>query len=222
MAVSFCVAVSFCAAVLTPEEFALNLIREAMTTDRVAAVIARIAGDRIEVGPLRMGPGGAVAARGVGIIGPIEVTTARGMTLGFEANIPGELTIDLTAGSTGRPHHYEGSVIVPLRIAVVLEAPALVVLDVTALRPSDVAVQLHTTGVATFVLQTLGDADSEVAGQVATVVNDRVAAVADLCRINLVDLLDRSWDAEFDARLARCEISGSGRSVDRAVRLTGP
>jgi hypothetical protein len=200
--------------VITADQFALNLIRQTVTTDRVAAVMARIAGDRIEVGPLRFGPGGAVAATGVGLIGVIEVTPASGRvpgagsmdrvgSVGFDARVPGDLTIDLTAGSGGRVHRYEGSVVVSLRITVVVHAPARVVLDVAALQADDVAVALNTTGMATFVLQTLGDADREVAAQVAKVVNDRVAAVADIREIDFAALLDRAWPAEMAELEAR-------------------
>jgi hypothetical protein len=194
---------------LTPDQFALNLIRETITTDRVAAVMAHIAGERIEVGPLRFGPGGAVTATGVGLIGPIEVTPVFGSAIGFEASIPGALTIDLTAGSTGRPHRYQGSVVVSLEITVQLVEPAWVVLEVAPLQAADVAVRLSTTGMATFVLQTLGDADSEVAAQVAAIVNERVSDVAELRRIDLADLLDRAWDNEFETRLG----------LDRGTRL---
>jgi hypothetical protein len=192
-----------------PDQFALNLIRETVTTERVAAVMARIAGDRIEVGPLRFGPGGAVAASGVGVIGEITVTPAFGMgnnDVAFDAAIPGELTIDLTAGNGGRVHRYEGTVVVTLRISVRLLPPARVVLDVTPLRGRDVEVRLNTTGVATFVLQTLGDADQEVAAQVAEVVNERVAEVADLRQIDMAAMLDRAWHmemAEVESRLGR-------------------
>jgi hypothetical protein len=194
--------------VIGPDQFALNLIRETITTERVAAVMARIAGERIEVGPLRFGPGGTVAATGVGLIGPIDVTPAvgaGGSHVGFCADIPGDLTIDLTAGSGGRIHHYEGTVLVALRIGVQLLPPARVMLDVAPLQPDDVTVKLRTTGVATFVLQTLGDADGEVAAQVAKVVNDRVADVADLRHIDIAALLDRAWQAEMndlESRLA--------------------
>jgi hypothetical protein len=200
--------------VITLDQFALNLIRQTVTTERVATVIARIAGDRIEVGPLRFGPGGAVAATGVGLIGSVQVTAhhdagsglAQLGQLGFEASIPGDLTIDLTAGSTGRIHRYEGSVVVPMRISIELEAPARVVLAVAPLRPGDVSVRLRTTGMATFVLQTLGDADREVAAQVAKVVNERVDAVADLRQIDMAALLDRAWPgemADLEARLGQ-------------------
>ncbi len=206
---------------ITADQFALNLIRQTVTTDRVAAVMARIAGHRIEVGPLRFGPGGAVAATGVGLIGLIEVTPAGPGSkaslgpmhpvgsvsslgsVGFDARVPGDLTIELTAGSGGRAHRYQGSVVVSLRITVVVHAPARVVLDVAPLQADDVAVRLNTTGMATFVLQTLGDADREVAAQVAKVVNDRVAAVADIREIDFAALLDRAWPAEMAELEAR-------------------
>lgn len=196
------------------DQFALNLIRQTVTTERVATVIARIAGERIEVGPLHFGPAGAVSATGLGLIGAVQVTATHGGggagsgasgagadlglgQIGFEATIPGDLTIDLTAGSGGRIHRYEGTVVVPMTIGVELRAPARVVLAVAPLRPGDVIVRLRTTGMATFVLQTLGDADREVAAQVAKVVNERVDAVADLRQIDMATLLDRAWPAEM-------------------------
>jgi hypothetical protein len=215
---------------LSPGDFALNLIRGTVTTARVAAVMKRIAGERIEVGPLRFGPGGAVTATGVGLIGPIQVTPAVGGgfgsgptgttrstgTIAFDASIPGDLTIDLTAGSNGRRHRYEGTVLVPLHITVVFEAPAWVVLDVATLRANEVTVRLRTTGMATFVLQTVGDANGEVAAQVAAVVNERVLAVADLRRIDLAGLLDRAWDAEVEARLRAVDPEGATGGVPSA------
>ncbi|MDQ1443484.1 MAG: hypothetical protein QOG97_3712 [Acidimicrobiaceae bacterium] len=224
---------------LSPGDFALNLIRGTVTTARVAAVMKRIAGERIEVGPLRFGPGGAVTATGVGLIGPIQVTPAVGAgfgsgptgtnrstgptgstgttgTIAFDANIPGDLTIDLTAGSNGRRHRYDGTVVVPLHITVVFEAPAWVVLDVATLRANEVTVRLRTTGMATFVLQTVGDANGEVAAQVAAVVNERVLAVADLRRIDLAGLLDRAWDAEVEARLRAVDPEGAAGGVPSA------
>jgi hypothetical protein len=113
--------------------------------------------------------------------------------------VPGELTIDLTVGK--KTHYFAGSVEVPLRLGVVLASPVVLVLDVTPVRPDDVAVRLRTSGMATFVLQTLGDADGEIAAQVAGVVNDKVRSVKDLCRIDVGALLDQVWDAELLARL---------------------
>lgn len=185
---------------ISPEQFAVNLLRQTVTPDRVAAVMARIAGERILVGPLRFGPGGAVSARGEGIIGRINVTAAASSGpggIGFDAAIPGDLTIDLTVGGNGRVHRYHGTVLVPLRIAVDLLPPARVLLAVTPLAAKDVTVRLDTAGMATFVLQTLGDADREVAGQVAAVVNERVAAVAHLREIDIAALLDRAWETEL-------------------------
>jgi hypothetical protein len=212
---------------LTPGEFAVNLIRGTITTDRVQAVMARIAGERIEVGPLRFGPGGAVTATGVGLIGPIQVRPAfasgagAGGAIAFDASIPGDLTIDLTAGSNGRRHRYEGTVLVPLHITVVFEAPAWVVLDVATLRPNEVTVRLRTTGITTFVLQTLGDANGEVATQVAAVVNERVGAVADLRRIDMAGLLDRAWDAEVEARLSSADVKGAAAARGAAASRGG-
>ena len=181
------------------DEFARNLITEAITTDRVAAVIAGIAGDRIEVGPLHFGPRGAVSATGVGIIGPVTVDREIGSTIHFDATVPGHLTIDLRAGQ--HRYRYLGTVVVPLRITVQPAAPVLLILGVEPIRPSDVKVRLNTSGISTFILQTIGDADTEVAAQVAEIVNDRARSVADLCRLDVATLLDEAWDRDLKAKL---------------------
>ncbi|MDQ1364938.1 MAG: hypothetical protein QOE57_980, partial [Acidimicrobiaceae bacterium] len=80
----------------------------------------------------------------------------------------------------------------------------------------EVTVRLRTTGMATFVLQTVGDANGEVAAQVAAVVNERVLAVADLRRIDLAGLLDRAWDAEVEARLRAVDPEGAAGGVPSA------
>ncbi|MDP9074033.1 MAG: hypothetical protein M3N98_07640 [Actinomycetota bacterium] len=184
---------------ISAEQFALNLVERAVTIERVAAVITAIAGDRITVGPLFFGPGNAASATGVGAIGPVRVARLPGHFVTFEATVPGELTIELTVGR--RTHSFYGRVEVPLRIEVRLADPVLMVLDVTPVRPTDVAVRLRTSGMATFVLQTLGDADAEIAAQVACVVNDKLRVVQHLGRIDVGTLLDDVWDADLRARL---------------------
>lgn len=186
---------------VTAEQFVSKLLRDTITCERVAAVVARVAGERIEVGPLTVGPGGAVTATGVGVIGPVTVTPAPGPLLGFEASIPAELTIDLSAG--GPAHRFLGDVVVPLHIQTVLEAPACALLDVATLRPAEVSVQLRVNAMMALILQTLGNANGEVAEQVALVVNRRVGEVVWLRRINLAGLLDLAWDQGMAAQLTR-------------------
>ncbi|MGH9126479.1 MAG: hypothetical protein ACRDZ8_17390 [Acidimicrobiales bacterium] len=185
---------------VTAEQFVVNLLRDAITCERVAAVVARVAGERIQVGPLRVGPGGAATANGFGVIGPVKVTPAPGPLLGFEASIPAELTIDISAG--GPAHRFLGDVVVPLHIQTVLEAPTCALLDVATLGPPEVSVELRVSAMMAMILQTLGNANGEVAEQVALVVNRRVAEVVGLRRINLADLIDRGWNEGMAAQLA--------------------
>lgn len=185
---------------IDPQQFASNLLTLTVTPERVAAVMARIAGERVEVGPLTFGPGGMITASGVGLIGKIEVVPVTGLAdgqLGFEATIPGDLTINLSAGSSDSVHSYQGTVQSCLHITVQLLEPARAFLAVDQLQPREVKVDLRTEGMAAVILQ-LGRADQVVADQVAKVVNHRVAAVADVRTIDLVELVDRSWDAHFD------------------------
>lgn len=182
------------------QQFATSLLALTLTPDRVAAVMARIAGERVEVGPLTFGPGGMITASGVGLIGKIDVTPRTGLTdgqLGFEAAIPGDLTINLAAGSGESVHSYPGTVLAPLHITVQLLEPARVFLAVDPLQAHEVKVELRPEGMAAVLLQ-LGRADQVVADQVSKVVNQRVAAVADLRTIDLVELVDRSWETHFD------------------------
>lgn len=181
------------------EQFARNLLTHAITPERVATVIRAIAGERVEVGPLTFGPGGAASASGVAIVGPVWVGRATARTIGFDARIPSSLTLDLTVA--GKQYRYQGPVEVRVSIAVELNAPAFVVLAVAPVRPADVTVKLQTTGMAAFVLQTLGDADGEVAIQVSKIVNEQVKAVDSLCRIDVAALLDQVWDTELADRI---------------------
>lgn len=181
------------------DRFARNLLTRTITPARVAAVIGAVAGDRVEVGPLTFGPGGAVSACGVATIGEVSAGLGAGRDIGFDARIPSDLTLDLTVGGTH--HRYQGQVEVHLTIAVQLSDPAVVVLAVAPVRPADVSVRLQTTGMAAFVLQTLGNADGEIAARVSDVVNEQVEAVEALRRIDVGALLDEAWDSELRARL---------------------
>lgn len=187
------------AAELSYEQFAFNLLSHAITADRVAAVITSIAGDRVEVGPLVFGPGGAASVIGVADIGPVRVRSTGGREIGFEATVPGALTLEVTVRR--HQYRYDGDVSVPLRISVQLTSPVVVVLSIATVRPPEVAVRLRTSGMAAFVLQTLGDADHEIAIQVAQIVNERARSVDHLCRIDVGTLLDEAWDSDLRARL---------------------
>jgi hypothetical protein len=167
-------------------------VARAITPERLAAVIADIAGDRVDVGPLPAGPGGAASARAVGRIGVIEARRVDDLV--FEATIPVELA--LTVRLAGRPHRYEASVSVPLRITVALEAPVTLVLDVQKVRGREVRAVLRSSGVAAGIIGQLGDMRREVARQVAHYVNERATAATEPRRIDIGRMIDQVWDTD--------------------------
>jgi hypothetical protein len=177
-------------------EFGRNFVARAITPGRLAGVIADIAGQRIEVGPLAAGPAGAATARAVGRVGQVGAGRLADDT--FEATIPVDL--DLTVRLAGRSHRYKATSTIPLRISVTLEAPMTLLLDVHTVRARDVQADVRWSGVAAGIIGQLGDIRREVARHIARYVNERAIASADLRRIDIGRMIDELWDSELRDR----------------------
>ena len=176
------------------EQLGLNFITHVVTPERVAATIARVAGDGVKVGPMNAGPGGAASVTATGHIGSVRAENVlRGGPLSFDATIPIDLSLEVRiAGTT---HRYAGSLTVPLRISVRAEAPVVLVFDIAPVAPEEVNVALSADGMRARILQRLGGVDDEVRRAVANTVTERLDSeeAKAVRRIDVVRYVEEAW-----------------------------
>lgn len=178
------------------ETFGANFVRYAVTPERIATSMTRVAGDSVDVGPMAAGPGGIATVTATGRIGVIDVRPdpAPGDQLRFTATLPIDLDLEVKLGPVG--NRYSGEVKVPLAMTVRAAAPLTLVIDITPVTPRDVVVDLRSLSVGGDVIQRVGNMDAEVQAQVAKVVNERVNSdrAMETRVIDVAALVDESWE----------------------------
>ncbi len=143
-----------------------------VTPELIADVIEQVAGSRIEVGPMAVGPGGVARAIAHGTLRRADVRRCEGKGLAYEARLP--VSIDLAVEATGGRHRFTADLVVPVRVTVSADGDhALIAL--TPLRPHDVTARVTAHGLRARVLGTVGNVDGELRREVADYVNGRFA-----------------------------------------------
>jgi hypothetical protein len=163
------------------EQFGRNFLREVVTTDRVAATIASVVGERIEVGPMAAGPRDAARAIMRGKLAGVDVAQADGAAAGqdgeamrFTAVVRLDCTLAVKAPVLSK--RYRGTLTIPLVLDVRTAPPLRLVIDVAPPSPPDIGVELESGDRSGRLIQVLGNIDGEVRSQAAAEVARRVEA----------------------------------------------
>jgi hypothetical protein len=173
--------------------FGEDFIVTAVTPERVVASARQIAGDKVELGPLRAGPGGAATVTATGWIGEPTAEELATELLSYAVRLPVDLDLEVRIGPTGR---FLASGHIELRLTVRTETPPAIVIDVGTVRPGDVHLTIEARGVQAKLLQRAGDIDSELRRHAARYVNEKISSpqARQLTRVDLVPLIDRVWN----------------------------
>ncbi|GEM_PF-5662081 len=159
------------------DQFGHNFLREVVTPDRVAATIASVVGDTIEVGPVRGGPGHAARATMRGKLAGVDVTPGDGGdgdVLHFVAEVRLDCTLAVKAPAINK--RYGGAVTIPLHLNVRTASPLRLVIEVEPPSPPDIGVELESGDRSGRLIQLLGDIDGEVRTRAAEEVARRADA----------------------------------------------
>lgn len=155
---------------------------DAVTSAVIADVIAQVAGDVIDVGPMRVGPGrvARVTARGTlrraevrdasGDLGVAGVPGAPGAELAFDAQIP--IALELVIEVAGGRYRYTADLQVQVHASIGREGDEAAVV-LRQLTDRDIRVQLKAHGLQAKLLAKVGDGEGELRREVVAYVNDR-------------------------------------------------
>jgi hypothetical protein len=180
---------------LSYAEFGSAFVQHAVTPERVTEVLARITGDRITVGPVPAGPGGAARATVVGALAPPRLRQLAPDPLRYDVLLP--VTVTLEVELAGGVHRYDGRVEVDFQIEVHVEEPLTIVVVPAEIYPRDVSVDVGAKGLRAKAIAALGDLDGELRREVAAYVNERMKGedAATMTRIDLLPLIESAWAA---------------------------
>jgi len=157
-------------------EFGCNFMREVVNADRVAATIASVVGERIEVGPMAAGPRDAARASLRGKLAGVDVSPAGEdeASLRFSAVVRIDFTLAVKAPIINK--RYRGTLTIPLDLDVRTAPPLRLVIDVDPPSSQDIGVELASGDRSGRLIQVLGNIDGEVRVQAAAEVARRVEA----------------------------------------------
>lgn len=165
-------------------EFGRAFVHEAVTPDRIKAVIQSVTGGVVDVGPLNAGPGGVALATATGRVGEPVIETTGDEPLAYLVRLP--LDCDLEVAVAGTHHRF--GVEAEVRVAfTVLLAPPLS-LQITPDPPTyrDVDVTVHPHGMQAKVMARAGNVHRELRREIARYVRHRIST--DVAGFGVVEL----------------------------------
>ena len=157
------------------DQFGRNFMREVVTADRVAATIASVVGERIEMGPMAAGPRDAAQASLRGKLADVDVSLVgahHADALRFSALVRLECTLAVKAPVLNK--RYRGVLTIPLMLDVRTASPLRIVIDVEPPAPAAIGVELEAKDRSGRLIQILGNIDGEVRARAAAEVARRV------------------------------------------------
>jgi hypothetical protein len=169
-------------------EFGAAFVREAVTPERIKAVIRGVTDEAVRVGPIPAGPGGVASANAVGRIGePLIVVTGHD-PLGYQVSLPVELDVDATVAGT--KHHFDVEATVQVSFAVALAPPLSICIVPESPTYRDVDVVVHPKGVQAKLVARAGNVERELRKHIARYVRERIATeVAAFSEVDLLPLM---------------------------------
>jgi hypothetical protein len=166
-------------------EFGSAFVHQAVTPERVRAVIQGITGEAVQVGPIEAGPGGVGTAHAVGHIGTPSVDLTGHEPLAYLVTLPAELELDVNVAGT--KHHFDVEATIRISIRVTLAAPLSICIAPEPPTYRDVDVVVHPKGMQAKVVARAGNVDRELRKHIARYVRERIAT--EVAAFETVDLL---------------------------------
>ncbi|HMC38163.1 MAG TPA: hypothetical protein VKI19_00785 [Acidimicrobiales bacterium] len=172
--------------------FGEAFILRAVTPERVVDAVARIAGDRVELGPIKAGPGGRATVNAHGRIGEPQADEEAAEPLTYTVRVPVDVSLQVKVGTVNR---YAASGTIDMRLVVRTAEPLKIVIDVEPVRPEQVRFEIEAKGMPARFLGRAGDVDGELRRHTAAYVNERIGHpdTSRFTTIDLLPLMERVW-----------------------------
>lgn len=177
---------------LSDADFGRAFLSAAVTPERVVAAAKRVAGDSIELGPIRGGPAGAASVKAKGVVGDPVATQLSDDPLVYRLRIPLHIRFAVKVGTLGR---FEADGQVDIRVGARAVAPLALVIDLQPVTDRDVTLEVMAKDVPARFMKRAADIRREVVHHVVDYVNQMLTRpeVATFTRMDLVGLIEQGW-----------------------------
>jgi hypothetical protein len=176
-------------------EFGATFFRLAVTEERILAALEGLAGDKIEFGPVGVGPGKFARVKATGEVGRASVSPAGIGEVAFILQIPVALDLHIDLGVDQQS--FKAKVIVSLRLTARAAPPLRVVIDIEEPTARDVTVQVAAASTRGAVLQLLAGIDRELKRFVARFVATEIEKphIREARDIDVASRIEGAWKA---------------------------
>ena len=142
------------------EQWGVDFFREAISEERVLGAVNTIAGQRIDFGPMGVGPGRIAKVMAYGEIGKAIATRVDGDQISYRVQLPVVLTFEVDLQI--EKQLFEAELLVPLTLTAVAMSGVRIFIEAQPPHPDEVQVELEAKGLRASVLQRIADIEGEV------------------------------------------------------------
>jgi hypothetical protein len=176
------------------EQWGLDFFAEAINEERVLDAVRIIAGQQIEFGPVKGGPGGIATVKAYGEINQPSATRTPGDHVAYRVMLPIELTIEVSLQVEQR---FQAELLVPLTLRAVPRSGVRIFIEAEPPHTEEMRVELRARGIRSSVLQRVSDVEGELRRFVAEYVIDLLDQphVRDARTIDVCAAMDGVWAA---------------------------
>lgn len=141
-------------------EWGERFFRTAVSSERVLAGINVLAGQKIDVGPMGVGPGRVVKVTALGEIGTAVGERVADDPVTFAVTLPASLEFAINLGVD--THRFTAELSIPLTLTARAREDLAILIDVTPPRASDVGCELKAQGLRASITQYAANVEGEL------------------------------------------------------------
>lgn len=156
--------------------FARQFVRRAVSVERVTNGFGSLAGRTLEIGPLKVGPGGMATVRATGTVDRPAVTPPADDSAEPTFTVLLPLHLELGVELLGRIHRYRAEITTVLRATPKPADRVRIVIDIPPVETADITVALEAADNLAGMLGRAGKIEDQIAAQVRRTVNEQIAA----------------------------------------------
>jgi hypothetical protein len=179
---------------MTYEEWGVSFFRHAVSEERILGAIAGLAGEPIDFGPIKVGPGRVASVSAHGKVGEAITERVSDDPVRYNVRLPVsvDFALDLHVGS---PQRFSAALDVPLVLTATAVAPLTVVIEVQTPSGQEIDIDLKAEGLRASVVKEVADVKGELRRFVAKYVAREVAKphIAAARTIDVLSLIDVAW-----------------------------
>jgi hypothetical protein len=171
---------------MTYEQWGVAFFQHAVTEDRIVGPIQVLAGEEIEFGPMKVGPGRVASVRATGQIGQPVAERLGDDPVHYLVRLPAriEFTLDLQVSI----QRFSADLELPIGLTATATPPLTVFIEVDTPAPREIDVDLHAEGMRAAVVKEVADIRGEIRRFVAKYVAREVEK-PHIMRARTIDIL---------------------------------